>query len=433
MKKSTSIFLLKFSFGCGLAFFHIFADAVQIGDRIEIPVQERVYLDDGSNCENYASFKASNCTIGYGDAVEVLGIKDLGKSVNALLVLKYLPGNNHWEGKCQPSVQNFCFVSSAEMELYKSYSVLKPKIESVTESEEPSEKFLEDHNSTAVVKGQIFSVYESFISRHFPNDIISRAFWSSWESIRFNGFRFIGQGDCSFYYGYRLKVVGFHNSYSAYARLMEPEYEKQVVEYRQFYNCPLKELFLVPIPNLVRNEVLYRESLKLREDFLKALISSRLKSNLFDSPLTVDGLTVGQEAWVPSNRRASSIMNIDFEYLEQWEDSLRQSKHSFQKESEEVISLLEDLNSRLFMTIPMMKWWCKSNILSQEEVEYLHYGRIIGFTEIDSGLPRAFADYRGSSKWFAIVEEDFFNTDSLDFEDLSCKFTLIPTSELLSD
>ena len=82
-------------------------------------------------------------------------------------------------------------------------------------------------------------------------------------------------------------------------------------------------------------------------------------------------------------------------------------------------------------------WSCHVNQLSDLESKnsVAYFGRIIGFTEIDSkfGLPGG--RYSGSSEWFAIAENEIFGTDIFgnpDWESLSCKFVLIPTSALLN-
>ena len=424
MEKSISGFLLKSGLGCGLGFFNMAVGAVQVGDRIEIPVSTLVYLDNESNCKDYTPFTDPSCTIGFGDIVEVLEIQAVTKSGDHVVVLEYFPGDNHWEGKCQLG-RNFCFIHEDRLELFRSYSALEPKIETVTESEEPPRELIGDNNSTAIVKGQVFSIFQDYSIRQLHGENSSFSVDSALYAVS----RFIGH-ECHPYYGYRLKVVGFKNHNWAYARLIKPEYEKQVVTHKQFYNCPVGSLFQAYIPDLIKGAVLYRESLKLREDFLKSFISSRFNDTLFDLPLTVDGLTVGQIAWVKPNYQVQSIQNIDFEYLEQWGKNLAHYEHSLQKGFEGVKSFVEGSNPFVFTTIPMMNWWS----CNTKGSGIAYFGRIIGFTKIDSGF-LGMNYYSGSPGWFAIAEAeilghpyDILGNPITEF--FYCRFFLIPTSAL---
>ena len=417
-------FLFKIGSILSVAFFNMAVEAVQVGNQIKIPVNTRVYLDNGSNCEDYKPYEASYCTIGFGDTVEVLGMADY------VVVLKYLPGPNHWEGKCESKIQTLCYSSESHIDLFLAYSSLEPEIKVVEEWEKPSKELLGDNHSSGVSEGQVFSVFSGYSTTRLLD--VNLEF--SMESIYYPLKTWILQGECFYFYGYRLKVVGFRGEYFAYVRLMEPENEKQTVNEGIYYNCPVGSLFQVPIQSLIETEVIYRESLKLREDWLKSFLASRLSYDLFDIPLTVDGLTVGQEVWFdPDSRgdrtRVKSIQNIDFDYLERLEESLEYDERSSSKKSGKIKSFVEDLNPLVFKTIPMINYW--SCPLASSRFENFEgpdpLGHIIGFTEVDSGF-LYIPSYSGFLTRYAIVEnKSIYNHPKL------CKFVLIPTSLLLNE
>ena len=256
----------------------------------------------------------------------------------------------------------------------------------------------------------------------------------SMESALYPFNSWVLQKDCGYFYGYRLKVVGFGGEHVAYVRLMEPENEKQVVDEGIYYNCPLGSLFQVSVGSLIQTEVLYRESLRLREDWLQSFLASRLGYNLFDIPLTVDGLTVGQEVWFdPASRgvrtSVDSIYNIDFDYLAEVEESLEHDERLSSKGDEKIKAFIENLNPFVFKTIPMINHWCP---LASSHFENFKggpdpLGHIIGFTAVDLGLVNSFF-YSGSSIRYAIIEDK-----SIYNHPTHCKFFLVPTGFLLNE
>ena len=445
MKKLIYSFLLKLSLSCGLAAFIMAVEAIQIGDRIELPIQILVYPDDGSNCkkERYGDGDTSYCTIGHNDTVEVLEIhnnKVLGAYNNTdfapyvnKVVLKYFPGDNDWDDKCKPkSGQNLCFSSKQTLEKMQLYLASTPKIEVVRKHEEPWPDLLGDNNSTAIPKGQIFSTYTSWAKdlEFFdnPKEIIKSMFSGSYISY---AIRWVTSGfdRCDVPYGSRLKVVGFKNPVLIYVRLMEPEYEEKVGS----LDCPVGSLFSFHIWDLIVSNKRYEQSLQFREEFIKAVVASRLDDDLFNLPKTLDGLLVGQKIDTTFNQKVTSIQNIDFEYFMEWENDLEQYKHSLQKESEETGPFIEDSSYSMFTAMPMFNWWdCEQaairGLISGGKQGELHSGQIIGFT---NSLSFAGSDIkpRGShSSWFAIVENEIIGHPFPEL--LKCKFVLIPTSDL---
>ena len=419
--KKSILYLFKFCSVLLATFFNMAVKAIEVGDQVKIPINTRVYLDNGSNCKDYSPFKDSSCSIGFGDTVEVLGRLD------NVFVLKYLPGPKIWEGKCEANIQTLCFSSEDQLAYFLTYSSLEPEIQKVEEWEKPSKEILGDNHSAVISEGQIFSAFSDYSG----NKLLEVYFEFSMESI-FYPIRRILQNECHYFYGYRLKVVGFRDEYFAYIRLMEPENEKQVVKEGRYYNCPVGSLYQIPIHNLIETDFVYRESLKIREDFLKSYFVSRSSYNLFEIPLKVDGLTVGQVVWFnPAMRRGTrtkvaSIQNIDFNYLDKLEKRL---ENDHRLSNTEAKSLLENVNSSVFKTIPMINDWSCDLIEnffdSMEGLKPL--GHIIGFTDVDSGLVSSYS-YSGVSTQYAIVENRFTYKHPP-----HCKFVLIPTFWLLDD
>ena len=377
------------------ACFNMAAEAVQAGDQIKIPFSMSVYPNDGLIAKERNLFKRPSCEIGSGDAVEVLR----KSPYDGALIVKYLPGHKNWKGKCPSETQTLRFSPESRLDLFSAYNSLEPDVRPIEEAEKPSKEILgNNHNSADVSEGQVFSVFTNVSLR-----LMDVNFEFSLESVLYPFNRWILQKECGYFYGYKLKITGFINEHFAYTRLMEPENEKQVVKKGIYYNCPAGSLFQTPIPYLIENEVLYRESLKVREDFLRSFLASRTKNyDLFDVPLTVDGLTVGETAWFDTSRRGSadSIQNIDFDYLEKLSADLESGGH-YLSGREDAKSFVEDLNPSVFTTIPMINYWsCRP----ARKTGAAYYGKIIGFSAEPRSLGILSRSYSSARTRFAITE-----------------------------
>ena len=477
-------FMLKFTLfglvlGCGLTIFNrnveaqleifepfsgksIFnfnrnVEAVQKGEQIEFPIPIRVYYDNGSNCKDAPvvdSSYSSYCTVGYGDSFEVLEIQ----SEKHILALSYQPGDQNWQGRCE-SGQILC-LNTAKFELlklFRAYSLLTPEVTTVKEHEELPEELIKDNSGfTAILEGQVFPIHQAGVHlqvsgdlknivKDFSLDEISEniSIESTWIWLR----SLVGK-ECQIYYGNRVKVVGFSDPYTAYVRLMEPESEKKINRGR-YKNCPNNTLFKIPNKSLIKNAVSYKESLKLREDFIKSFFVSRFHYSYFDFQSRVNNLVVGQEIKFTAQARIYGIQNIDFKALKAFEYSkvgflslvlsLKEEEEESMKHNADYLieqgqSIMERLNT-FFITVPMINRWSCQRLLTDRSIvedwtnekSVLGTGKIIGFTEIDKSFAHN-DGYSDDSAWFAIVENEIINQAVPEL--LDCKFVLVSTSDL---